>query len=963
MSTPESPNHNLTMSDKEFISSQTRLYVSKLNAQIVQKLLHTNQVEMKKSQVSQVLDIANFEKYPHLVKAISWRNNLIDQQKRSQFDKQFYKQITLAKVILSVALRNMGESKLASEIWLSAANASNFKTASSSGTLKSQIFSGSYIKCLHAFQHIASANNGIWSVDALLWPTTLQKLMSYANYQTTNPVIIINQNTRDHTENELDYTSSAVVRNEISWLHKQYPLVTLTLDQWQKILQKLNIISTHTKPAYVVNLIDPYKEQVIDHMLQLWASSPHLTYVQNLNNLKASVTHSTDISKFDKMGQQYRQDYLNTKASASSHNPYIKSAFNPRNYIKSERTKWWDELFHDGLNITPQMEKYLYNTRFWDLDYTKWIAYVVAKDWVLNLPDDIAMFVWDVMALWAAAISWQWLLTQYLWARWNADTNPKAAQDLAWMVEAHPILWLLNILSRDTIKSLWSQLWTVMTWEWTAKQVGDFVNMIGWLVMWGWAVIKVGGRVIEFSSKLARSEKAARIGSKITKLWSKITKLWSQIDPADIAIWWASAVVWSAVDAVRWTKKPAKTLVSVDSSESPSKAVDPSDIKLPETLRILTRESDIIDAQKSLNREIARGMLSAEEIWRKLGIFIMEFHAALKRGVDISTQTITKTYLWIKQKFDNLSPSNKRKHQSKIDDMNDQLSTKLEEVVQKTLWDSPIMKDWLQDLTKSSNAIDAVVRLGKLTDSRWWFEWLMAQAPIWVIKQIPWLNLLPVEAATNLIYAVIQYKYARKIGMGADQIKIMMNNQIKDSGISLASSVVRWAVGGWLGFLNPLNWILSAWFGLGDFAFRANIKNAQEFVHFYGQQIETLKAIDNTNPQLAIHQQKFDKLNRDLDIKVKKYETNINIWNNIKSAKNINELKSIIIKKLPINIQIWEKWVIWSYSLTRKELLGRVDDYLSGRDKNGVFLPKAYGIQETVLKIKPLVSNSSAVSI
>lgn len=144
----------LNESDKEFINSQTRLYVSKLNAEVTAKLRHTNETSMRHPKVSEILQLENFIKYPHLQKALSWRYQVIDQQKWSNQQKQFYKQILLAKAILSVSLRNMGEQTLAKEIDFSAVNAQNFQKAVQNKNLQSQIFSGSYLKCLHAFQKI-----------------------------------------------------------------------------------------------------------------------------------------------------------------------------------------------------------------------------------------------------------------------------------------------------------------------------------------------------------------------------------------------------------------------------------------------------------------------------------------------------------------------------------------------------------------------------------------------------------------------------------------------------------------------------------------------------------------------------------------------------------------------------------------------------------------------------------------
>jgi hypothetical protein len=98
---------SLNESDKQFIESQTTLYAKQLNSEIVNKLKFANIASMKNTKVSEILQLENFTKYPYLQKALQRRNQIIDKTNRSTGEKIFYKQILLAKAMLSVALRNM----------------------------------------------------------------------------------------------------------------------------------------------------------------------------------------------------------------------------------------------------------------------------------------------------------------------------------------------------------------------------------------------------------------------------------------------------------------------------------------------------------------------------------------------------------------------------------------------------------------------------------------------------------------------------------------------------------------------------------------------------------------------------------------------------------------------------------------------------------------------------------------
>ncbi len=966
----------LNESDKEFINSQTRLYVSKLNAEVTAKLRHTNETSMRHPKVSEILQLENFIKYPHLQKALSWRYQVIDQQKWSNQQKQFYKQILLAKAILSVSLRNMGEQTLAKEIDFSAVNAQNFQKAVQNKNLQSQIFSGSYLKCLHAFQKITQ--NDEWAtiskrskVDAILWYRTVQQLLSYSHYQVSKPVQIDSEYRREYTTWSIDYSDTAVMSQTVRNLQTIYPLTTITLSQAQYILQSLNKYAANTSGELVDNVINPYRKQLIDRMLQIGASQSSLGVVQNINNIKSTIDSSIDMQEFEKIGKQYYQDHLKNKSEQSPHqkNPYLAGPFNPRNYINPQLTKRWDQLFHKWFDIDNKMEQYLYGQKRWDPQFWQGITYTVMKDGILNMPDDILMFVWDVVALWAATVSGQWLLLKYLWARRNADSSPQAAQDLTWMVEAHPMLGLLNILSWSTIKSLGSQLWTIMQGKWTAKEIWDFINMVGWLVVGVGGVIKIGGKMVQFGSKIAKSERVSRVAQKISKVWSKVADVGSRIDPANIALSGAGVVIWATADVVKWSK-PKKSPKSTEISwaKAPETSTKKLKDKILEKMKPITSESELVVAQRSLNQEIIRWALSAEEIGRRLGYFVAQFVDLFKSGTIKSKELVTKTYLWIKAQYTKFKYKISSQDSQKLHELNTQVASMVDDVVQTTLTSS----EWralqlsLHDLQNTQKSLDFIISMWKLTDSWRWFEWLLSSVPVLAIKRIPVLNLLPIEAATNLIYFLIQRKHAQKIGMSIQQINKMMRNQIKDASISITSSAVNGVT--WWRLLWPLSPIPYI-FGLGDLAYRANIKNAQEFLHFYGQQIEGLKQMNVDPKLLKLHEEKLSKLAQNLDLKIKeskkvsiKTKEITRIEAIIAQAKNTTELKVLIMKHIPETIRDIDVW--WQkVNLTKKQIWAAIDAYLSWQTNQLRNIPKAYWLQDAVQRLSKAKTTTSQTAV
>lgn len=130
---------------------------------------------------------------------------------------------------------------------------------------------------------------------------------------------------------------SQTVRN----LQTIYPLTTITLSQAQYILQSLNKYAANTSGELVDNVINPYRKQLIDRMLQIGASQSSLGVVQNINNIKSTIDSSIDMQEFEKIGKQYYQDHLKNKSEQSPHqkNPYLAGPFNPRNYINPQLTK------------------------------------------------------------------------------------------------------------------------------------------------------------------------------------------------------------------------------------------------------------------------------------------------------------------------------------------------------------------------------------------------------------------------------------------------------------------------------------------------------------------------------------------------------------------------------------------------------------------------------------------------
>jgi hypothetical protein len=709
-------------------------------------------------------------------------------------------------------------------------------------------------------------------------------------------------------------------------------------------------------------------------MLKLGASQSNLGVVQNINNIKSTIDSSIDMKEFEKIGNQYRQDYLKNKSEQHNgqKNPYLTSPFNPRNYISPGLTKRWDQLFHKWLDIDNKMEEYLYGQKRWDPLFWQGIIYTVMKDGILNMPDDILMFVWDIAALSAATVSWQWLLLKYLWARRNADSNPQAAQDLAWMVEAHPVLWLFNILSWKTLKWLWSQISTIVQGKWNAKQVWDFISMVGWLVVGAGGAIKVGGKLVKFGSKIAKSEKVSRVAQKINKIWSKVADFGSKIDPANIALSGAGAVMWATADVMRWPKvakitTPSKSAIkkkllsleeelktiqqdnhpriaeidaemttlekALKDSPNQSTTKKPKE-KISEKLKPITSESELVDTQKSLNQEIARWALSMEEIGRRLGYLMAQFHDLLKSWVIKSKEVIFDTYLWIKEQYTKLTNKAKQENRAKMKEIQQEIALQVDDLMRAELGSAELAKiqDGFRNLDDIQWVLKSLEKLTSWTERSRWGKYIISIGfeVLWNIGiiGIP----VPVEILFNLNCLRKQYKNARRLGMNWDSIKKMAKNHIVDS-------------------MYDLPYVSAISFMLGfDMKHMANTKNAQEFLKFYGQEIENLKKMWASAEELLPHQKEFDRLKIEFDTSIKKIENSRRFISEVEGAKSFNELKSIIMQKLPSelkNINVW--WM--KVTLTKQEIRASIDAYLSGKTDQIRNIPNVYGIQDAVKRI------------
>ena len=182
----EKPKNSLSMSiqEKEFLKSKQQLWAKDIDNELYKDLLSANMKLSNDPKIKAILKLENFGKYPSLQKAMQWRFAKIDKEFAGDNSKiQFYQNICLAKAMLCVALRNMGHWKLAEEIDFSKENAVNFQSKSWQD-LEKQIFSASFIKCLHKFQQLTKTNNDRSDVDCIMWSKTIQQILSYANYDT-----------------------------------------------------------------------------------------------------------------------------------------------------------------------------------------------------------------------------------------------------------------------------------------------------------------------------------------------------------------------------------------------------------------------------------------------------------------------------------------------------------------------------------------------------------------------------------------------------------------------------------------------------------------------------------------------------------------------------------------------------------------------------------------------------------
>ena len=213
-----------------------------------------------------------------------------------------------------------------------------------------------------------------------------------------------------------------------------------------------------------------------------------------------------------------------------------------------------------------------------------------------------------------------------------------------------------------------------------------------------------------------------------------------------------------------------------------------------------------------------------------------------------------------------------------------------------------------------------------------WFE-LMWSIPIFGPIS------MPTEILFNIYHCWKQYGNARRLGMSSRSISKIIINHFKDSIRDIPIS--------WL-------WLL---FAIWDMKFMANTKNAQEFLKFYGQEIENLKKMGATVDELKSYQKEFDRLKIEFEIWLEKVENIKKLASSIESAKNLNELKSIIMEKLPSELKNIDVWNGLKVTLTKKQIRSTIDAYLSWQTDQLRNIPKAYWLQDAVKRLT--VSKSS----
>ena len=100
----------MSIQEKEFLKSKQQLWAKDIDNELYKDLLSANMKLSNDPKIKAILKLENFGKYPSLQKAMQWRFAKIDKEFAGDNSKiQFYQNICLAKAMLCVALRNMGQ--------------------------------------------------------------------------------------------------------------------------------------------------------------------------------------------------------------------------------------------------------------------------------------------------------------------------------------------------------------------------------------------------------------------------------------------------------------------------------------------------------------------------------------------------------------------------------------------------------------------------------------------------------------------------------------------------------------------------------------------------------------------------------------------------------------------------------------------------------------------------------------
>ncbi len=405
----------LNPKEKDFLQNKNNLWSKDINNELWKDILSSNMKLANDLKIKAILKLDNFDKYPLLQKAISWKFTKIEKEFANNIDKvQFYKNICLAKAMLCVALRNIGEWKLAEEIDFSKENAVSFQSKSWKD-LERQIFSASFVKCLHKFQQLTKNNDARSDIDCILWPKTTQQILSYANFDTSaKSNIDINF---DQKYTNIDYHNIDNVKKDINTINIKLR-EKLDINQLQSLLSHLNNIALNINDKIVDNIVDPLRKQIIDKIIVLASTLPPPQRQKIINNIDNVISWSPELKQ--KISEAKRE-----KIDKDDENRYMEEV---KSLVQELTDKWVNEEM-----INSMMAK--------------------------------IMKIFQVYGYGPAAI---WHLEKM------ASANPELFTKIVSRI--WPLHKWLNILAKSKILSKLPMLWWVV-WSWFQRvQIYDAVN-------------------------------------------------------------------------------------------------------------------------------------------------------------------------------------------------------------------------------------------------------------------------------------------------------------------------------------------------------------------------------------------------------------------------------------------------------------------------------------------------------